>query len=114
MKWIKIIIFGVFIWILMFTIASAFIAFDIFKFTWTQGITALISGIIAFILAGKIRPNKISIALNYGLIWVVVGLALDALISIKFNSEIFSSWSLWLGYGLILLAPMLRIKKEEI
>lgn len=113
MKWIKVIGFGVLLWILMFAIVSAFIAFDIYKFVWMQAITAIVAGIISFILAGKIKPDKLSLAISYGLIWVIAGLILDATVTMKFNSEIFLSWSLWAGYILILLAPVLRIKKSQ-
>lgn len=111
MNWKKAIGFGVFIWVLMFVIVSIFIAFDIYKFSWLQGITAIIAGVIAFILAGMVKPAKIVLALAYGLIWVVIGLILDAAVTMRFNAEIFSSWSLWLGYLLVLLAPILKVEK---
>lgn len=111
MNWKKAIGFGLVLWILMFVIVSIFIAFDIHRFTWIQVITAVISGLISFILAGYAKPNKVSMALAYGGSWVVVGLILDAIVTMKFNPAIFSSWSLWLGYLLVLIAPLLKVKK---
>jgi len=112
MKWIKVIGFGIFLWILMFAIVSAFISFGIYKFIWIQGAIALIAGIISFVLAGKVKPDKATLAISYGLTWVVIGLILDATVTMKFNPEIFTSWSLWAGYILVLLAPVLRVKKS--
>jgi len=112
MKWIKVIGFGIFLWILMFGIVSVFVAFGIYKFIWIQGFTALIAGIISFILAGKVKPNKATLAISYGLIWVMISLILEAVVTMKFEPEIFTSWSLWAGYILVLLAPVLRVKRS--
>lgn len=112
MNWKKAIGFGVILWVLMFTIVSFFIAFDIYKFAWMQITTAIISGVIAFVLAGYVKPKKIVSALNYGLVWVAVGLILDAIVTMKFNTAIFASWPLWLGYALVLVAPIIRVKKK--
>lgn len=78
-----------------------------------QGIVAIIAGVVAFVLAGMVKPAKIVLALAYGLIWVVIGLVLDAAVTMRFNAEIFSSWSLWFGYLLVLLAPILKVEKSS-
>ena len=109
----KAICFGIIIWVLMFVIVSVFIAYNFYKITLVQLILAVIAGLISFLLAKKIKPNKTILALIYGLIWVVTGVILDAFITMRFNSEIFSSWSLWLGYGLVFLAPLLTVKRRS-
>src|SRR4030042_4368357 len=113
MKLIKAIGYGIFLWIIMFAVVCAFIAFKVYDFNWTQICTALIAGIVSFVLAGRLKPDRVTSALTYGLIFVVTGLVLDILISMKFNSEIFNSWSLWTGYALVLLAPILRTRKSH-
>jgi len=95
----------------MFVIISIFIAFDIYKFVWMEVITPIIAGIVSLVLAGKIKPSKVAAALGYGLSWVVIGLILDAIVTLRFNPAVFTFWSLWLGYLLVLLAPVLRVKK---
>lgn len=112
MNWKKAIGFGVLIWVLMFAIVSAFIAFNVYQGVLMGIVTAIIAGVIAFILAGYVKPSSLGIALAYGFIWVVVGVILDGVITMQFNPEIFGSWSLWLGYFLVLLAPALRVKKS--
>lgn len=112
MKWLKVIGYGVLLWILMFGIVSITVAFGLYNFVWVQAILAVISGIIAFVLAGKLKPNKVEIALVFGVIWIIISVALDALVTMKFNPEIFLTWALWAGYILVLLAPILRVKKE--
>tara|TARA_Y100000310_G_scaffold266543_1_gene278078 strand:- start:29 stop:394 length:366 start_codon:yes stop_codon:yes gene_type:complete len=113
MNILKVIGYGVLIWVLMFAIVSAFVAFTIYENVGAQVILAIISGAIAFFFAGKVKPSKFDKALIFGLIWVIIGLALDALITTKFNEEIFRTWSLWLGYALVIIAPILRIRKGE-
>ena len=111
MNWKKAIGFGVLLWVLMFVIVSIFIAFGIYDFLWMMIVTAVIAGLISFILAGFVKPRNVGLALGYGLAWVVVGVILDLIVTMRFNPTIFASWTLWLGYVLILLAPLLRVKK---
>lgn len=112
MNWQKGILYGVLLWILMFVIVSGFIGFKVYELLIVQIITAVIGGLISFILASKIKPNNFGLAFGYGITWVVAGLILDAVITMRFNPAIFASWTLWLGYLLVLLAPLLKVKKQ--
>ncbi|MFH1112146.1 MAG: hypothetical protein V1712_03730 [Patescibacteria group bacterium] len=114
MNWKKAIGFGLLLWIIMFVVISVFVGFDIYKYIWIQIVTALIAGIISYILTGKIKPSIFSLALSYGLVWVAIGLILDLVVTTRFNAAIFSSWTLWLGYILILVVPVLKVKKRPI
>lgn len=111
MNWKKAIGFGILFWIVMFVVVSIFIAFNIYQFSWMQIVTAVIAGVVSLILASKVKPASLGLALAYGLVWVVCGLILDLLVTARFNAAIFSSWTLWLGYVLVLLAPALQVKK---
>jgi hypothetical protein len=112
MNWKKMIGFGALLWVLMFVIISAFIGFKVPESIWLSVGFAVISGMISFILAGYVKPKSFGMALGYGLSWLVVGVILDIIVTMRFNSAIFSDWTLWLGYGLAVLAPLLRVKKE--
>lgn len=112
MNLIKAITFGILIWVLMFAIVSAVLGFYQ-KFLWVKIAVAIVAGIIAFVLAGKAKPTNFAAALGYGFIWVLIGLILDYLITRNFNAQIFTLWSVWLGYGLIFIAPIFRIKKQS-
>lgn len=111
MNWKKTIGFGALIWALMFVVVSVFVGFNIYQLVYVEIATVIIAGIIALILAANVKPKSAGSALGYGLVWVVVGVILDAAVSMRFNAAIFSSWSVWLGYLLILLAPLLKVKK---
>lgn len=111
MNWKKAIGYGVALWVLMFVIISILIAYKIYEGVIVAIVVAIISGIISYILAGYAKPTKISEALMYGFTWVVVGVILDVIVTRRFNAAIFSEWSLWLGYALVLLAPIVRVKR---
>ena len=111
LNWGKALGFGILLWVLMFVIISVFVAFNIAEGTLISIIFAIIGGIISFILAGKVKPSSAGAAFVYGLVWVIVVFILDWLISTRFNNAIFSAWTLWLGYALVLLAPLLKVKK---
>lgn len=97
----------------MFVIVSVFIAFNIYGGTFIGLVTALIGVVIVYIMAGRVKPTKASTALTYGLIWVICGVLLDAIVTMRFNPDIFRSWTLWLSYGLGLFTPLLQVKKSS-
>ena len=109
--WKKAIGFGAVIWVLMFVIVSIFVAFNIYGNAVMKVVIAVIAGAISYFLAIKLKPADIKMALTYGVLWVIVGVILDAVITMRFNALIFSSKGLWLGYLLVLLAPLLTVKK---
>ena len=111
LNWGKALGFGILLWVLMFVIISIFVAFNIAEGTFIAIIFAIIGGIISFVLAGKVNPGNMGTAFLYGLIWVIIVFILDWLISTRFNDAIFSVWTIWLGYALVLLAPLLKVKK---
>lgn len=95
----------------MFVIVSALIGFGVYGYQWGKAVAVIISGVVAYIFAGYAKPDKVSRALAYGVLWVLVGLILDLLITAKFDPTIFSSKAFWASYLLVLIAPFLRIKK---
>lgn len=113
MNWKKAIGLGILLWVLMFVIVSILIAFKLYEFRLVRILIAVIAGLISLFLAGMLKPGKVGLALAYGFIWVVIGVILDAIVTMRFNPAIFSAKTLWLGYLLILLAPLLKVKKTS-
>ncbi len=112
MNWKKTIGFGALIWVIMFAVVSALIGFKVFDLSWAKIVTVLAAGISSYIFAGYARPENSSRALMFGISWVLTGFILDWFISLKFNSLLFYSRTLWAGYVLIFLAPLLRRRKN--
>lgn len=112
MNWKKLIGFGLLWWVIIFVVVSALMAFKFYSGILVEIGIAVLVGIIIFILAGYAKPLGLGQALTYGLVWAIIGLILDYFITLRYNDAIFKQWTLWLGYALVLLAPILRIKKS--
>jgi len=114
MDWKKGIGLGVLLWVIIFALISVFIGFNIYDNTWMKIVTEIIVAVVAFVLAGVIKPKDARAALMYGIAWVIIGVILDAVVTMRFNALIFQSKSVWLGYLLILIAPLVytQIKKS--
>jgi hypothetical protein len=104
---------GVVIWVVMFAIASALAGYNAMNSSWSQVILILASAILAFLFSGFVRPKDVLQGFEYGFTWVVVGVILDLLITLRFSPNVMLSWQYWLGYALVLVIPILRsvIKK---
>jgi hypothetical protein len=113
MNWKTGIGYGVAIWILMFVIVSVFIGFKAYDNSAAKVVTVIIAGVLSYLFARKAKPANAGKALSYGVVWAVAGLILDAIVTIRFNPAIFAAKSLWLGYLLVLLAPLLVVKKPQ-
>jgi hypothetical protein len=112
MNWKKTISYGAVIWVLMFVIVSIFIGFGFYSPTWSKGLIIIIGGIISYIVAKKYaRPASSRMAISYGVSWAVVGVILDTIITARFDPTVFQSKTYWVSYLVILLAPLLTVKK---
>ena len=107
----KLVGYGILIWLIMFAVVAAFLPSYNEK-TWVKVAVVIFAGLLALILAGRAEPNSVTIALGYGLGWAIIDLMMDVLVTMKYDANIFQSKWFWAGYILILLAPLLRIKKE--
>lgn len=111
-NWKMAIGFGLLLWIIMFAVASVAVAFKVIANTGVHALFIVLGGVIAFVLAGKVRPTNVAAALAYGASWVVISVVLDAFITMRFNSGIFREWSIWVGNLVVLLIPLLRVTKS--
>jgi hypothetical protein len=99
MSWKKALAYGLLMWIIMFAVVSLFIAIGISEFTYTWIITALVAGLLGSILGMITRPKNLGIGLAYALVWVAIGVILDAAVTRYFAPDILTDWTLWVGYG---------------
>ena len=113
LNWKKGIGFGVLLWIIVFVIICIFVAYKIpTESSLAQIIFILLSAIVVFILTGFVKPVNTLEAVKYGLVWVVAGIILDLLISQRFAPGMFSSVYYWIRYALVVVVPILRVKKS--
>ena len=103
--------YGIATQVIVFVVISVLIKFGWFDIQVVRYLSALIAPIAVYFFASNLAIKSGYEALSYGLVIVIVGLILDYAISRQYNADIFSSRTLWAGYILTLLTPMLRIKK---
>ena len=114
MNWKKALGFGVLIWVVMFILISIFIAYNMTVGLLVNAVVTIVTLVVAYFLARNIAPSGSGIALKYGLVFAVVGIVLDYLISQKFAPGMFASVWYWVYYVLLLLVPLLAVKKTMV
>jgi hypothetical protein len=112
MNWKKGILFGVVVWAIMFVIACIFVAYKVpSNSTFFNIVLTVLSAIAILIVAGFVAPKNAGQALGYGILFAVVGIILDFLISSKFAPGMFRSSYYWLSYILVIILPLFRVKR---
>jgi hypothetical protein len=113
-NYLKITGYGAIIWVVAFIIASIFIGFKTSSQVLTQGVTTLAVIITAFLLAKNLKMSTLKAGAICGLLWVVAGAALDALVTVRFTGwSFFCRWEMWLGYLFIFLIPLIAANRKD-
>ena len=100
------------VWAIMFVIACIFVAYKVpSTSTFFNIILTVLSAIAILIVAGLVAPKNAGQAIGYGLIFAVVGIVLDYMISSKFAPGMFRSSYYWLSYLLVIILPLFRVKR---
>ncbi len=102
-SWQKGLLYGLGIWVVMFVIVSIFVGFKVYDNQVSKVIIIILSGVVTYFFVRYAKPKDLTVGLWYGLSWVVVGMALDFLVTIRFSPNIFKSKSLWAGYVVVFL-----------
>lgn len=73
-------------------------------------ITFLVIIILTWWISGYAKIKNVSDAFVVGIIFILTAIILDYLgvVLPKFNVSIFSDWSVWIGYALLLLTPIVK------
>ena len=115
MSWKKALGFGALIWAIMFVVVSILVAYGFVAsgggstlFSW---LLAILSLVVTYVAAMYIAPKSSMEAIQYGLVFAVVGIILDFLISQRFAPGMFSSVPYWVTYVLMVFVPLLGVKK---
>lgn len=114
MNWKKALGFGALVWIIMFIVVSIFIAYGAPSGELPSPLNivlTIISLVTVYIVSRYLALGNYNMALGYGLVFAVVGIVLDFLISQRFAPGMFSSVYYWVSYLLIVFVPLLAVKK---
>lgn len=102
MNWKKAIGYGVAIYAILFVIISALLN------VITSDYFGLVLVLILAVGAAYVyKTGSAKAGFQVGIVWAVVALVLDLLISRQFVPDIMSSWTVWIGYAILILAPTL-------
>jgi len=114
MNYKKLIGYGVLIWVIVFAVVSAFIAFGVSSDNLFVNLVSLIAIIIAaWFLARNLKVKSQKEMVKYSLVWLAITVILDLAISIQFTGlELMAKWHVLLGYLLILIVPLSCCNKK--
>lgn len=113
-NWGKAIGFGVVIWLIMFGVVSLLMNINLYDLTVVKIILVGIAGLLSYLLISNVEDITQLQAFAYGLSWVVIGVALDLIVSSQLTSGLFNRWEYWVGYAMILLTPAITTSSEDI
>lgn len=106
----KTIFYGVIIWAIIFAVATGIMnyisgmAFEILMWLLSFG--------AAWYAAKKLVIKNQADGFSVGIVWVIVGLILDLLITRQFSGwGLFYAWTYWVSYIIILATPIISVKK---
>ena len=112
-NWNKTVGYGALVWAIMFALVSLLAGYALYDTLISKIIVVLAAGVLSYLFAVNTKPGNMFQAFGYGAAWVIVGVVLDVLITIQFNTALFSSWEYWLSDALILFAPALYTGLNE-
>lgn len=105
---------GALIWVIMFAWVSVLMFVFKLETGWLYYILVWLGAIVAvWFIAGLAKTKDLSDAFAAGLLFVAAGFILDYIVTRQFNSEILSQWSLWVGYAITLLIPVIRVTMKK-
>ncbi len=107
MDWKKLVGYGVGIYVVMFMFWSLLVAFEQGEAQWGWYASFVVLAVVAHLASAKLcTKNPIEI-IKYSAGWVVIMAVLDWTISARFaEAELFTNWELYVGYAILLLAPL--------
>ncbi|HVU75438.1 MAG TPA: hypothetical protein VHD38_01195 [Candidatus Paceibacterota bacterium] len=107
MKALSRLVWGVVIYSMMYLLWSGFL---IYGFTGAPSrIIGLVALVILSIIAGRaLRLSTWKDVLPYSIAWAVLIGIFDAVFSVPYTGwYLYTDWSLWVGYGLVVVVPLL-------
>jgi phosphatidylserine synthase len=113
-NWKKGLGFGALVWAVMFIVVCILLAYKMPQNMLFTVIVTVITLVAVFFFAKNIAPKNYMEALEYGLIFAIIGIILDFLISRMFAPNIFKEVYYWVSYLLVVLVPLLTVKKVKI
>ncbi len=113
MNWKKLILPPVAIYAVIFLFISALIGAKVDQHaTWVWIVTLIITIIGLYLAVNYAKPRNVKEGLIYGLVWLVIFVILDLILTMPFTGKaFFSDWKTYIPYALTILMPIILPKK---
>jgi peptidoglycan/LPS O-acetylase OafA/YrhL len=107
-NWKKALGYGLLFYLIVYVVATAFVAYKINTqtdpFAWAAMMA--VSLITGYVLSLRLDIKNYTEGLMYGLVWVVLTLVLDVILTLPFTGiGFFQSWQTLIGFVVTLLIP---------
>lgn len=114
MNYKKLFGFGVLIWAVVYLAALAFVAYDLMDQLWAKIVVELVAVAVAYLAARNLGIGSAGEIFKYSVSWAVIAFVLDLILTVPFTGwQFFSGWEPYVGYALIILAPLFAGRKTE-
>ncbi|PIR44102.1 hypothetical protein COV23_01705 [Candidatus Wolfebacteria bacterium CG10_big_fil_rev_8_21_14_0_10_31_9] len=105
--------YGVLIWAVVYLVATAFVGYKLSGMLWTQIVLVIISAVFSYFLAKNLSANLVVGMLKYSFSWMIMTIILSIIFTVPFTGWIvFNSWDMWASFLVILLVPLVAVKKS--
>ncbi|MFZ2556045.1 MAG: hypothetical protein WAZ27_05190 [Minisyncoccia bacterium] len=100
---------GVVIYAIMYLAWSGLVIYGLSLGTLSLVARVLVLFFIVSIAVNSLRLQDWKDILPYSALWAAVAVLLDAIFLVPFTGwELYSSWSVWAGYALVVIFPLIR------
>lgn len=103
---------GVLIWLIAYALAMGLFAYGVLGTLVANIIMIAAVAVAAYFAGTKLSAVSKGEVLKYSASWVVIGLLLDSALTVPYSGwALFYQWNIWASYALILLTPLLTVRK---
>jgi hypothetical protein len=107
LTWQKLVLYPAAIWAVIYLFICALIGFKVNTMAdWVMIVTTLISLVGLYIASRAVNIKDIKKAIILGLVWVIVMVILDLILTAPFAYRYFDSWKTYVNYAIVFLMPI--------
>ena len=101
---------GIAIYAVMYLLATAFATYGFFEGIAPRLFTLATLVGVAIIAGHSLKAHTWSDILPYSISWAIIVAIIDGIMLFPFAGwQVYANWSVWFGYALVMLAPLLAL-----
>lgn len=107
MNYKKLFGYGAAVWAVAYIAATALMVYGMFDNVIAKAVLVLIVAGAAYLAGRGLNLGSALSILKYSAAWLIMAIILDTILTVPFAGwGLFTQWNIWLGYAVILLAPL--------